>query len=164
MITRDKSVRETMRVLIIAAVESALCFFGWVIIFWLGADHPVPFGFWKLVVLVAVLSVMQFVYVRWLLMQLLNCMRAVEPDAHYSSLRLLLRPLLWRNVLSFATVSMLTAALTGWQNHMDFIGIASVLWVLVVTGVGLVYGSVLWAVNRRIAAMMLRRSGSLSQS
>ena len=119
------------KVAFVAGAESVVCFLGWVVVFVLGADRPVPPGFWKLVVLVGVLMVAQFLYVRRLLAGIL-----------------LAQPTFRRNEVMFAVAGVSLAVLTGWWWHTDFTGMAGVIWLVVVTGVGLVYGTVLWTVNR----------------
>lgn len=116
---------------VISGMESVVCFLGWVVVFALGADRPVPPGFWKLVVLVGVLMAVQFLYVRRLLADML-----------------LAQPTFRRNEVMFAVAGVSLAVLTGWSWHTDFTGMAGVIWLVVVTGVGLVYGTVLWMVNR----------------
>ena len=118
------------RTAVISGVESVVCFLGWVVVFALGADRPVPPGFWKLVVLVGVLMSAQFLYVRRLLADMLSA-----------------QPTFRRNEVMFVVTGGLVAILTGW-GRMDLVSSAGVVWLLTVTGVGLTYGTVLWAVNR----------------
>ena len=125
---------------VISGMESVVCFLGWVVVFALGADRPVPPGFWKLVVLVGVLMAVQFLYVRRLLADML-----------------LAQPTFRRNEVMFAVAGVSLAALTGWWWHTDFTGVAGVIWLAVVTVVGLVYGTVLWAVNRTFARVFCGR-------
>ena len=124
----------------ISGVESVVCFLGWVVVFALGADRPVPPGFWKLVVLVGVLMVVQFLHVRRLLADML-----------------LAQPTFRRNEAMFAVAGVVLAVLTGWWWHADFTGMAGVIWLVVVAGVGLVYGTVLWAVNRMLIRVFYGR-------
>ena len=109
---------------VISGMESVVCFLGWVVVFALGADRPVPPGFWKLVVLVGVLMAVQFLYVRRLLADML-----------------LAQPTFRRNEVMFVVAGVSLAILTGWWWHTDFTGRAGVIRLVVVTGVGLVYGS-----------------------
>lgn len=117
-----------------------MCFLGWVVVFALGADRPVPPGFWKLVVLVGVLMAVQFLYVRRLLADML-----------------LAQPTFRRNEVMFVVAGVSLAILTGWWWHTDFTGRAGAIWLVVVTGVGLVYGTVLWAVNRMLIRVVCGR-------
>ncbi|KAA8817712.1 hypothetical protein EMB92_04045 [Bifidobacterium callitrichos] len=128
------------RTVVISGAESVVCFLGWVVVFALGSDRPVPPGFWKLVVLVGVLLVVQFLYVRRLLADML-----------------LAQPTFRRNEVMFAVAGVSLAVLTGWWWHTDFTGMAGVIWLVVVAVVGLVYGTVLWTVNRTFVRVFCGR-------
>ncbi|KAA8828995.1 hypothetical protein [Bifidobacterium myosotis] len=60
---------------------------------------------------------------------------------------LLAQPTFRRNEVMFAVAGVALAVLMGWWWHTDFTGMAGVIWFVVVTGVGLAYGTVLWTVN-----------------
>ena len=119
----------------VALGESLVFLVGWIIIFLLGADFPPPKGFWKIVCLVAILCIVQYFYLRYLL-EIINK-----------------KPTFLKNMSFFGTGGIAVSIFTSIRN----VGISFDLffiWMLAITGVSIIYGIVFWCVNKFIKKKM----------
>lgn len=113
----------------IVFIESLLFIVGWTIIFLLGADFPPPEGFWKIIMLVVILDLIQIPYLYDLL-------------THIN-----MKPTFFKNFLFFICGGVIVSLLTSRKNVGGDLK-QRMIWILMVTFVSIVYGNVLWFVNR----------------
>lgn len=114
---------------VVAVIEFILFFVIWSVIFRLGADPLLPSGFWKILLLIVILDCFEFIYFLILL----------APRIAHKKQSFIL------NELLFTVVSMLVAlSVSGLDNWFQD---GKYVWFLVVTFVGLIYGTVFWLGN-----------------
>lgn len=100
-------------------------FLAWVIVFLLGSDFPPPAGFIWMVLLVAVLDVIQFFYLGYLLPRIIK------------------QPTFWLNFLFFLIGGIVVAIATAfYMNTVDWMQL--VIWYGMLAIVSVVYGSSMW--------------------
>lgn len=109
-------------------------FFGWVLIFLWGADSPPPIGFVWLVVLIVVLDIIQYFYLKKFLPELKNKVRG----------------LFFKNLLFSILAGIGLNLLTILSNLKDFLsfGISNALiWMSIIMIVTILYGIYFYIIN-----------------
>lgn len=109
-------------------------FFGWVIIFLLGADKPPPIGFTWLVLLIIVLDVIQYFYLKKFLCSLNNKVKN----------------LFVKNLLLFILAGVGVCILTILLNIKNFLSldyITSLIWIMMIIVPSLLYGTYFYIIN-----------------
>ncbi|MDY5112867.1 MAG: hypothetical protein SPE66_04050 [Bilifractor sp.] len=121
----------------ILVIEFVVFFFGWTAILMAGADFPPPKGFYRLVILIAVLDIIQTLYLKWLAKRLIKGRTFLL------------------NELFFCTAGTILAVIFilfngGFRSE-------SGIWVGIITAVSVGYGTIFWSINRLIAGVMKDR-------
>lgn len=114
--------------------ESSIFFAGWTIVMLLGADFPPPVGFVWVVLGIALIDALQWVYLGWLLKALMH------------------KRTFWLNLALFMVIGFLTAMLLAILNGALASG--TIIWLAVITIVAMIYGIIFWIVNWLIAKKM----------
>lgn len=109
-------------------------FFGWVIIFLLGADKPPPIGFIWLVLLVIVLDVIQYFYLKRFLLNLESKSKGLFVKNLFFS------------VLAGSGVSIL-AILSKLKTLLSIGFINILVWIVIVTIAAILYGIYFYIIN-----------------
>ncbi|WP_312281291.1 hypothetical protein [Oscillibacter sp.] len=109
--------------------EWIVFFVGWIIVFLLGADFPPPKGFLWLIALLAMLATIQDRQLKYLLS---NIGRS---------------PTFFKNFLFFFLGSICIAAVTSFIGKTQATS-AKIIWIVIVTCVGTVYGIGFWLINK----------------
>lgn len=109
-------------------------FFGWIIIFLLGADNPPPIGFIWLVLLVIFLDVIQYFYLKRFLTNLEN-----------KSEGLFIKNLFF-SVLAGSGVSILTI-LSRLKMFLSIGFVNTLVWIVIITIVAILYGIYFYVIN-----------------
>jgi len=109
-------------------------FFGWVIIFFLGADFPPPIDFIWLVVLTAVLDVIQYFYLKKFL-----------PNLNNKTKRLFIKNLLF-SLLAGIGLNLLTI-LFDLSNFLNTDPINALIWMTIIMIVAMIYGTYFYIIN-----------------
>lgn len=109
-------------------------FFGWIIIFLLGADKPPPIGFLWIVLLVALLDIIQYFYLKKFL-----------PNLNDKSKYLFIKNLVFFSLGGIA-INLLTI-LTQLKLYLNIGFINTLIWILVILTVGLLYGIYFYIFN-----------------
>ncbi|HBB60182.1 MAG TPA: hypothetical protein DCZ61_00135 [Lachnospiraceae bacterium] len=115
----------------IRIIESILFPAGWILILLAGADFPPPRGFYRLVILIILLDLVQQLYLRWLCKNLI------------------MRRTFLLNELLFLAAGVVVAVLFvlcngGFQKE-------SGIWTGVIAAVSVVYGTAFWIIHRLLA-------------
>ncbi|MGH4140472.1 hypothetical protein [Clostridium sp.] len=110
-------------------------FFGWTIIFLLGADKPPPIGFLWLVLLTAFLDGIQFLYLKVFL-----------PKLFCSANKLFIKNLMFSTFGGLAVG--LLVILINFQQFLSIGLLNNAIWLAVITIVGLLYGIFFYWFNR----------------
>ena len=119
---------------LIRLIESAVFVWGWISVFILGADHPLPSGFVWVVVTVLILAFIQDLYLCWL-------------HEHIGAEKTFLK-----NTGLFALAGILISniliIINGAFSHEVWI------WIMMITLVSVLYGVFLWTVNLYIVRLL----------
>ncbi|MDU6522726.1 MAG: hypothetical protein E6540_02035 [Enterococcus sp.] len=110
--------------------EGSFFLIGWLLIFLWGADFPPPIGFLWLLPLLLVLTILQ------------------DRQLRFLAQRIKRQPTFFKNFLFFLLGSFVLALLTASLQTASFA--PRLIWILVVTSVGSLYGSLFWLINRWI--------------
>jgi hypothetical protein len=115
-------------------INEILFFLGWMLLLLLGADHPPPKGFIWLVVLIVLLDMAQYFYLKKFL-----------PSLHDKSKGLFTQTLLFAVLAGIGvSISMLLLDL----NKLLSIGLINILiWIMVIALVALIYGICFYLFN-----------------
>lgn len=121
--------------------ESYLFFFGWTIIFYLGADFPVPIGFIFLMFLTLVLTIIQSKYLKYLLPRI---------DKEKTFLKTAIIFIISSFILSLMIIFI-----------YNYIGIKQtlidqIIWCVVVTSIGSIYGICFWLFNKYLIKKIVK--------
>ena len=121
-------------------IESLLFFFSWTLIMLSGADFPPPSGFIWLILIIAVLSILQWFYLGWLLKTILQ------------------RKTFLLNLLLFCCTGFVTALLLVILNGSFTAEIW--IWFLIIMTAAAGYGSLFWLINRLLLKHVLKEKAS----
>jgi hypothetical protein len=106
---------------------------GWLIVFLLGADFPPPIGFIWLVLLIIVLDIIQSFYLKnYFLMHIENNKNT---------------KLFFMNALYYLAGGLIIAILTSISNFQSVGLLNTLIWIIVLTLVGVLYGIIFWVFN-----------------
>lgn len=114
-------------------INFILFFGGWVIIFLLGADFPPPMGFIWLVLLIFVLDIVQTHYLRQYFLPHIENEKKTK--------------LFIRNTLFYFLGGLIISILTVLSNFQTIGALSTLIWIAMVTVVGVFYGIAFWFFN-----------------
>ncbi len=118
----------------ICAAEFVVFFLGWTAVLLAGADFPPPGGFYRLVIVVGVSDIVQAIYLKWLLKNLI------------------MRHTFLLNEVFFCAAGIIVAVMFILCNGGFRSGFG--IWIGIVTAVSVGYGTAFWCVNRLIAGFL----------
>lgn len=110
-------------------IETITFILGWTVIFLLGADFPPPSGFWKIILLVIILALIQSRYLKYLLKDKFNM------------------KLFFKNIIFFFIGGICISCSMFIFNNRNVFMQASIIWIAVVTTISIVYGILFWLFN-----------------
>lgn len=117
----------------IIRVNFLMFLIGWLIVFLLGADFPPPIGFIWLVLLIIVLDIIQSFYLKnYFLMHIENNKNT---------------KLFFMNALYYLAGGLIIAILTSISNFQSVGLLNTLIWIIVLTLVGVLYGIIFWVFN-----------------
>ncbi|MEG0163826.1 hypothetical protein [Anaerorhabdus sp.] len=111
-------------------IETIFFIVGWIIIFLLGADFPPPSGFWKVVLVVILLAIIQSIYLKYLFKNIFDIKSFLKNTIFF-----------FVGGLLVALCSMIILPGNHGNNQI------SIIWIALITSVCIVYGILFWFVN-----------------